>query len=42
MSAPITGQDSSVSQHLRTTKKVLQDVVLNAEYVWNDEIRHVG
>lgn len=40
MSTSITGQGSSASQHLRTTKKVLQDVILNAGYVWNDEMRH--
>jgi len=42
MSTSITGQGSSASQHLRTTKKVLQDVILNAGYVWNDEMRHTG
>ena len=42
MFTSITGQDSSVSHHLQATKEVLQDAVLNAEYVLNDKVRHAG
>jgi len=40
MSTSITGQASSISKYLRTAKKALQDVILDAEYVWNDKVRH--
>ena len=41
MSDPTAGQCSSISQHLRETKKVLQGVVFNAKYVWSVKIRCV-
>jgi len=42
MLTSIAGQASSISQRLRTAKKALQDVFLDVEYVWNDEVRHTG
>ena len=42
MPTSITGQDSSIPQHLRAAKKVMQDAVLNLEYVWDDEICHAA
>ena len=35
------GRGSSISQHLRATKKILQGVVFNAEYVLSVEMRRV-
>ena len=40
MLTSVTGQDSSISQHLRATKRVLQDMILNAEYVFNDKVHY--
>lgn len=37
-----TGQASSISRHLRAAKRALQDVVHDAEYVWNGKVRHAG
>lgn len=33
MSTSVTGQGSSISQHLHATKKILQDVVFDVKYV---------
>lgn len=42
MSNPTAGQSSSISQHLREAKKLLQGSVPNAGYVWNVKICRVG
>jgi hypothetical protein len=43
MSTSVTSrQGSSILQHLRATKKVLQDVTFDARYVWNGEMRCAG
>ena len=36
------GQGSSIPQHLRATKKILQGVFFNTKYVWSIKIRRVG
>jgi len=33
MSIATTGQGSSISQHLRTTKEILQDAIFGSKYV---------
>jgi hypothetical protein len=33
---------SSISQHLRATKDILQDVDVDANYVWSGEILRIG
>ena len=42
MSTPTPGWSSSVSQHLRETKEILQRVVFNPKYVRSVKIRRVG
>ena len=36
------GQGSPISQHLRATMKVLQEVFFDGEYVWNIKMCRVG
>ena len=42
MSTPTTSQGSSISQHLRATRNVLQCAVFGAKYVWSHLFRPVG
>jgi len=42
MPSPTAGQGSSISQHLRAIKDILQGVVPNAKYTRSVEIRRVG
>ena len=35
MPNPIAGRDYPISQYLRATRKILQDVVFNAKCVWS-------
>lgn len=42
MSSPTAGQGSSIFQHLRAIKKILQGVVPNAKCIWSVGIRRVG
>jgi hypothetical protein len=42
MSTSTANWASSVSHHLRVTKKILQDTVFNPKYVWIREILRIG
>ena len=42
MSTSTTNWASSISHHLRTAKKLLQETVFNAKYVWSYRICRVG
>ena len=40
--SPLTSRIDLLSQQLHVMKKALQDMVFDAEYVWNDDLRRVG
>ena len=40
MPNPIAGRDYPISQHLRATRKILQDVIFNAKCVWSVSMSH--
>jgi len=42
MSSLTASQGSSISQHLRATKGVVQDVIFDAKYIWSIKICRVG
>ena len=42
MSNPTAGQGSLISQHLRATKKLLTDVIFDAECVLNVKVCRIG
>ena len=42
MPAAATSWGSSISQHLRATKDILQDVDVDAKYVWSGEMLRIG
>ena len=42
MSTPTASQVSSISQHLRAAKNILQDAIFGAGYVWCSGTRRVG
>jgi hypothetical protein len=37
-----TNRDSPILQHLRATKKFLQDVTTDARYIWSGEMGRIG